>query len=93
MGRGTATAAHHSRCDPDHTGAPEGLLDSCGEQEGGSLDSGQEIALLASIFIALLLTCGLGSAMRAGRTGNSIPRRPYNNRYNDATGARQDRLG
>jgi len=49
--------------------------------------------LLASIFIAVLLTCGLGSAMRAGRTGNSIPRRPYNNLYNDATGARQDWLG
>jgi hypothetical protein len=49
--------------------------------------------LLSFIVIAALFTCGLASAMRAGRTGNSIPRRPYNNRYNDATGARQDRLG
>jgi hypothetical protein len=49
--------------------------------------------LLASIFIAALLTYALGGAMGAGRTGNSIARRPYNNRYNDATAARQDWLG
>jgi hypothetical protein len=49
--------------------------------------------LLASIFIAVLLSCGLASAMRAGRSGKSILRHPYGNRYSDATGARQDWLG
>jgi hypothetical protein len=49
--------------------------------------------LLASIIIAFLLTCGLANAMRAGRTGESILRRPYNNLYNDAAGAREDWLG
>jgi hypothetical protein len=47
-------------------------------------------ALLAFIITAVLVMCGLAGA---GRTGNSIPRRPYNNRYNDATGAREDWLG
>jgi hypothetical protein len=49
--------------------------------------------LLASIIIALVFASGLASAMRAGRTGESILRRPYNNLYNDATGAREDWLG
>jgi hypothetical protein len=49
--------------------------------------------LLASIIIALLLTYGLANAMRAGRAGESILRRPYNNLYNDATGARENWLG
>jgi hypothetical protein len=63
------------------------------EQDGGSLDQKKEIALLASIIIALLFACGLANAMRAGRTGQSILRRPYNNLYNDASGARADWLG
>jgi hypothetical protein len=63
------------------------------EQDGGSLDQETEIALLASIIIAVLFACGLASAMRAGRTGESILRRPYNNLYNDATGARENWLG
>jgi hypothetical protein len=49
--------------------------------------------LLASIIIALLLTWGLANAMRAGWADETILRRPYNNRYNDATGAREDWLG
>jgi hypothetical protein len=49
--------------------------------------------LFASIVIALLLTWGLANAMRAGRADETILRRPYNNRYNDATGAREDWLG
>jgi hypothetical protein len=63
------------------------------EQDGGSLDQEKEIALLASIIIALLFACGLANAMRAGRTGKSILRRPYNNLYNDAAGAREDWQG
>jgi hypothetical protein len=49
--------------------------------------------LLASIIIALLLTWALTNAMRRGRTDESILRHPYNNLYNDATGAREDWLG
>jgi hypothetical protein len=49
------------------------------------------IAMLAAIIITLIITSALGYAMRAGRNG--IVRRPYNNRYSDATGARDDRLG
>ena len=49
------------------------------------------VAMLIAIIITLIITSGVGFAMRAGR--NAIVRRPYNNRYNDATGARDDRLG
>jgi hypothetical protein len=51
------------------------------------------VVLLESIIVALIVAWGLTDAMRASRTGNSIPRRPYNNRYSDATGAREDWLG
>ena len=51
------------------------------------------IAMLAAIIITFIITCALGYAMRAGRNGQIILKRPYNNRYNDATGAREDRLG
>jgi len=43
------------------------------------------------ILIALLLVAGLGGALR--RDGRLIARRPYNNRYNDASGAREDHFG
>lgn len=42
------------------------------------------------IAIALLLTAGLAGALR--RDAQLIGRRPYNNRYNDAAGAREDHL-
>lgn len=74
-------------------GLPRRCLTQGREREGGSLDRDKEIALLASIVIALLLTWGLANAMRAGRSYETILRRPYNNRYNDATGAREDWLG
>jgi hypothetical protein len=45
-----------------------------------------------AILITLLLTIGLGSALRQGRNG-LIARTPYNNRANDASAARQDHLG
>jgi hypothetical protein len=48
------------------------------------------------MFVAILVTAvfvfGLGSALRTGH-GGMLARRPYNNRYNDASGARQDHLG
>ena len=49
------------------------------------------IPMLAAIITTLIITSALGLAMRAG--GKGIVRRPYNNRYNDATGARDGRLG
>jgi hypothetical protein len=50
--------------------------------------------MLTAIIVTLIITAGLGYGMRAesGR-GGLIARRPYNNRYNDAAGAREDHLG
>jgi hypothetical protein len=45
---------------------------------------------MTAITIALIITAALGYALRAGRNGESIVHRPYNNRYNDASGARED---
>ena len=44
------------------------------------------------LVIALLIALGLGAAARAGRHG-LISDHAYNNHYNDASAARQDRLG
>jgi len=48
------------------------------------------IAIIVTITITALLGYGLGAEQRAGRL---IARRPYNNRHNDASGARDDHLG
>jgi hypothetical protein len=44
--------------------------------------------MLPAIIITLIITAALGYAVRQGRDGGAILRRPYNNRYNDASGAR-----
>jgi hypothetical protein len=49
--------------------------------------------MLLDILITLFFAVGLGAALRSNGTGGLIVRRPYNNRYNDASGARQDHLG
>ena len=49
--------------------------------------------MFASIVVTLLVVAALGFALRSSRSGTSIVQRPYNNRYNDATGAREDHLG
>ncbi len=49
--------------------------------------------MIASILVASVLVGGLAHALRAGRREGMISRRPYNNPYNDAVGARDDRLG
>jgi hypothetical protein len=49
--------------------------------------------MLTSIIVTLIVAAGLLYAMRSGRDGSLIVRRPYNNRYNDASGARDDHLG
>ena len=50
-------------------------------------------SMLLGILITLIITAGLGSALRRDGRGGLIARRPYNNRYNDASGAREDHLG
>jgi hypothetical protein len=49
--------------------------------------------MLLAFIIALLVTGALGYALRSGRQGETLLHRPYNNRYNDASGAREDHLG
>ena len=49
--------------------------------------------MLLDILITLFFAIGLGGALRSTGNGGLIARRPYNNRYNDAPGARQDHLG
>jgi hypothetical protein len=49
--------------------------------------------MLIAILITAVFVLGLGGALRGGGRGGLIARRPYNNRYNDASAARQDHLG
>jgi hypothetical protein len=49
--------------------------------------------MLTAILITLIVVAALGYALRSGRGEDTILRRPYNNRYNDASGARRDHLG
>jgi hypothetical protein len=46
--------------------------------------------MLTAIIITIVIAAALGYAQRGGRHGGIILRRPYNNRYNDASGARED---
>lgn len=46
--------------------------------------------MLTSITITVLVVAVLGYGLRSERDGQLIVRRPYNNRYNDATGARDE---
>jgi hypothetical protein len=49
--------------------------------------------MLLGILITLFLMIGLGAALRQNGDAGLIARRPYNNRYNDASGSREDHLG
>ena len=49
--------------------------------------------MLTDIIVTLFFTIGLGAALRQGGRTGLIARTPYNNRYNDAAGAREDHLG
>jgi hypothetical protein len=49
--------------------------------------------MLAAILITLLIGVALGGALRAGRGDGLIANHTYNNRYSDATAARDDHLG
>ncbi len=48
--------------------------------------------MLIAIIVTLLIVAVLGCALRSSGSGRQILRRPYNNRYNDAAGAREDHL-
>jgi hypothetical protein len=45
--------------------------------------------MLTAIFVTLFITAALAIGLRTGRDG-LIGRRPYSNRYNDASGAREE---
>ncbi len=47
--------------------------------------------MLTAIIVTLIIAGALGYASRAGG-GQLISRRPYNNRHNDASAAREDHL-
>jgi len=49
--------------------------------------------MLTAIIVTLVIAAALLYALRSGRDGTLIVRRPYNHRYNDASGAREDHLG
>jgi hypothetical protein len=49
--------------------------------------------MLTAIIVTLIILAALATAIRSGAGDGLIVRRPYNNRYNDATGAREDHLG
>jgi len=49
--------------------------------------------MLLAIVITLIIVVALGASLQADGTGRLISRTPYNNRYNDASGAREDHLG
>jgi hypothetical protein len=46
-----------------------------------------------SLLIALIIAAGLGFTTRSARGYRLISKHAYNNRYNDAAGARQDHAG
>jgi hypothetical protein len=48
--------------------------------------------MLTSIIVTGIVAGALGYALRQGQHGDIISSRPYNNRYSDATGAREDRF-
>ena len=49
--------------------------------------------MLTSIALTLFIAGLLGYAIRPGARDELIAHRPYNNRYNAASGAREDHLG
>ena len=48
--------------------------------------------MIAAILITLIILAALGYSLGSERDGGLIARHSYNNRYNDASGAREDHL-
>jgi hypothetical protein len=59
--------------------------------EAGEQTSTRGSPMLASIFVILLILAGLAGAFASEKGRGLITRRPYNNQYNDASAARDDR--
>jgi hypothetical protein len=49
--------------------------------------------MILAIAVTVLIASALGMSLRTGRRNGLIARHGYNNRYNDAAGAREDHLG
>ena len=49
--------------------------------------------MLSAIIVTLIIPASLSYGLRGERHDGLIARRPYNNRYSDAAGAREDHLG
>lgn len=60
------------------------------KESQGVIDNHRKASMLASIFVPIVLALSLGIALRWPRDEQLINRRPYNNRYSDATAARDD---
>ncbi len=48
--------------------------------------------MLTALAVTIVIVAALGHAVRPTGRDSLIVRRPYNNRYNDASGAREDHL-
>jgi hypothetical protein len=48
--------------------------------------------MLLAIAVTTIIFAALGYGLRGGRRGELIVRHPYNNRYNDASAAREGNL-
>jgi hypothetical protein len=46
--------------------------------------------MLSAIIVTIIIASALAYALRGGSRGGLITHRPYNNRYNAASGARED---
>jgi len=46
--------------------------------------------MLTAIIITLIIVAVFGFALKLSQNGGLISRQPYNNRYNDASGARDE---
>jgi hypothetical protein len=48
--------------------------------------------MLTAIIVTIIISSAFLYALRSGGHGGAITRRPYNNRYNAASGAREDAI-
>ena len=48
---------------------------------------------MLALLITLVIVLGLALSLATDRKGRQITHIPYNDRYNDASGAREDHLG
>jgi hypothetical protein len=53
-------------------------------------DNHEDNSMFLAIIVTIIITAGIVHALNGGGRGGAILRRPYNNRYNAASGARED---